>query len=303
MAGRGIGIAVMNWRLFSLSLLGLALITGALSDVSHEGPPARYHGYWVLAADLHVHTFPLSATTLPPWDVAIEARRQGLHVIAIAGHNETISGKAGRWFAQRFGGPIVLPSEEIHGPEYHMVAAGIHETISWRLTASQAIDEIHRQGGVAIAAHPTEAGPFLADGAVDRLDGTEVCQPVAFTGVRFARYLQALYERSHAAAIGSSDYHGMGALGLCRTVVFAKERSEQGVLEAIRARRTVVVDRFGRAQGDPEFTPIAGTLRYYGAFTAPPAKGRSEARYSLFSLVDGLAGLLGLALSSRRTMK
>lgn len=55
------------------------------------------------------------------------------------------------------------------------------------------------------------------------------------------------------AAIGSTDYHGLGPLGYSRTSIFARERSEQGVIEAVRARRTVAYDR-ERVYGDAEMT-------------------------------------------------
>lgn len=289
----------MNWRIFSAVTLPIAFLCGALSDVSHRQPPMRYRGYWVLIADLHVHTFPLSASTLAPWDVAMEAQRQGLHAIAITGHNETISGKVGRWFARRFGGPIVLAGEEVHGPQFHLIAAGIQSTISWRLTARQAIDEIHRQGGVAIAAHPTDAVPFLKDGAIDLLDGAEILQPVAYAGEQYAAAIEDFYRRSHAAAIGSSDYHGLGPLGFCRTLVFAKEPTEQGLLEAIRAHRTVVFDRRRGVYGDPQFIPIVQTLAFYGPYTGPPHQGPAEIRLSFFSLADGLLGMFGIVMASR----
>ena len=41
-------------------------------------------------------------------------------------------------------------------------------------------------------------------------------------------------------AVGSSDDHGLGRIGLCRTYLFARDDSEEGVLEALRAGRTVV---------------------------------------------------------------
>jgi hypothetical protein len=57
--------------------------------------------------------------------------------------------------------------------------------------------------------------------------------------------------RTPLAAIGSSDYHWMSVLGLCRTLVFVREPvTESAVVDAIRERRTVTFDREGNPFGD-----------------------------------------------------
>jgi hypothetical protein len=266
-------------------LLLAALAAGTLSDVSKTRPPFMAGGYRVLAADFHVHTFPWSASTIAPWDVVLEARRQGLDALAISGHNEVVTGKMGRWFSRLAGGPTVLASEEIHGPRFHMIAVGIHSTISWRLSAAAAIDEVHRQGGVAIAAHPVaEAWPAFDAGAMPKLDATEVVQPIVYGGEQRRRELEEFYARGRLTAIGSSDYHGVGPLGLCRTYVFAREDSEQGILEALRAGRTVVFDR-GRVYGDRALIGLVREERLRG----PEGSGWLAA----FSRVCGVLGLIG----------
>ena len=258
--------------LVSAALLTAGLVAGSLADRAPDRPPVFAGGYRVLAADLHVHPFPLSASTLAAWDLAIEARHQGLDAIAIAGQNEAVSGRVGNWFANRFGGAIVIPSEEIHGPHFHMIAAGIRHTITWRLTARQTIDKIHRQGGVAIAAHPVASAwpAFLSDDAIGSLDATEVLQPISYAGERYASELREFYQQTQAAPVASSDYHGMGPVGFCRTYVFVQEASVQGILEAIRARRTVVLDG-ARVFGDSDL------IRYAPGLPAAPAQiGRAH---------------------------
>ena len=78
---------------------------------------------------------------------------QGLDAIAVTGHNEVVDAKVGRWFSRLIGGPIVLVGEEILSePRYHLIAVGISTYVDFHQRAADAIDEIHRQGGVAIAA-------------------------------------------------------------------------------------------------------------------------------------------------------
>lgn len=265
------------------SLLAVALIAGTLSDTVSPRAPLMAGGYRMVAADFHVHTFPLSASTIAPWDVPAEARRQGLDAVAVTGHNETISGKAARWWQHMAGGATVIAGEEIHGPRFHLIAAGIHSTISWRLSASDAIDEVHRQGGIAIAAHPTVGmWPAYRD-VMAKLDGSEVAHPLMFGHEEFRRAFEEFFVRGKASPIGSSDFHGPGPIGVCRTYVFARDDSEQAILDAIRAHRTVVMDG-GRAYGDPVWIALA---RSAGLPKAPVEDG-------WLARLSRVCGVLGL---------
>ena len=280
-------------QLITSALMAVALAAGTASDLPVSKPPIMLGGYRMLAADFHVHTFPLSGSTLAPWDVAIEARQQGLDALAVTGQNHALSGIAGEWFWRHFGGPIVLPGEEIHGPHFHMVALGVRRTISWRLSAADAIDDVHSQGGVAIAAHPTAGSwPYWDAGATERLDGAEVFQPVAYIWSGAALELQQFFARRPLAAIGSSDYHGYGPLGLCRTLVFVREATPDGIIQALRAHRTVVLGE-GHAWGDPALARLAVQ---HPELAAPPAVSPGTRFWALLSRICGIAGILVLVI-------
>jgi hypothetical protein len=283
-------------RMVSAGLLLASLAAGTLADRPQSRPPLWIAGYRVLAADFHVHSYPLSASTLAPWDLVLEARRQSLDAIAITGHNQVEAGLCGRWFARLVGGPTVIAGEEIHAPGYHMIAAGIHSTISWRNTAAQSIAAIHAQGGVAIAAHPVRSSwPAFDPRTIASLDASEIMQPIVYGNNQGARELPEFYQRAPLAAIGSSDYHGVGPLGLCRTYVFARDDSEQSILDAIRQRHTVVYDGDGRAWGDPQLIQLAaGRLRE----REPEPSGSLD----LFSRAAGLLGLIGILISGNRVV-
>jgi predicted metal-dependent phosphoesterase TrpH len=268
-----------------------ALTLGTLSDTLPQKPQIFLGGYQVLAVDLHVHTIPFSAGTLAPWDLVFEARRQSLDAIAITAHDEVLPGKIGRWFAKRVGGPLVLVGEEIHAPRYHLIAVGIHSTVDWRLDSAGAIAEVHRQGGIAIAAHPLARSARGFDAAMAVLDGSEVLHPLVYSHPETALQLEQFYLRKRMTAIGSSDYHGLGPMGLCRTYLFVRENSEQGVLEALRAGHTVVSDR-GRSYGDPDLIRLAAEdprLQAGGI-------GRAHPLLAGFSCVLGVLGLIGAIL-------
>ena len=153
----------------------VGLLAGTLLD---RGEPAGAAGSDILAADLHVHGgLPLDAT-LPPWELQREARRRGLDVIAIVGHNQT----AVTLFESILSSDvIVLPGVEVGNAGLHLIAAGVRETIDWRLTADEAIDATHRQGGVAIAAHPVRRSWLTRnERALRELDGVEAAHPLIY---------------------------------------------------------------------------------------------------------------------------
>ena len=79
----------------------------------------------------------------------------------------------------------------------------------------------------------------LARGVLDwlrtgDLDGTEICHPAIFEYEAARAALEQFARRTPAAAIGSSDFHGLGRLGLCRTFVFARGNKADDILEAVR---------------------------------------------------------------------
>jgi hypothetical protein len=236
----------------------IAVVAGLLAPRPQAGTPLRLGEFRVLACDFHLHMFPLDESTLSPWDVVLEARRRGLDVIALTGHNQVWTAKAGHWFARLTGTPLVLVGEEIITPSYDMIGVGIEHGVGWRGTAAESIAEIHRQGGVAIAAHPLRSyWPAYDEAAMAGLDGAEVLHPAAFAGPEFAIELREFYNRRPLAAIGSSDFHGTNYPGFSRTYVFVREVTERAVLEALRQRRTVAVDRDGRSYGDPALIHLA----------------------------------------------
>jgi hypothetical protein len=112
------------------------------------------------------------------------------------------------------------------------------------------IDEVHAQGSVAIVAHPYEDyWPAYDVAALQKLDGAEVVRPEAQHVERMASQLREFFRRAPLTVIGDTDYHGLAPLGYSRTYVFARTRTDQGVLDAVREGRTVVYDR-ERAYGD-----------------------------------------------------
>jgi hypothetical protein len=282
-------------RRFSICLILVALAAGTLSDIPRENPAILLGGYRVLTADFHIHSFPLSWALLGPFDTVEEAKRQGLDVIAMTPHNLIWVAEAGKWYSRLTGGPTVLVGEEIVSPRYHLLAIGIHSMIRWQQSAANAIDEIHKQGGVAIAAHPVAAywRGYDAD-AMRKLDAAEVLHPLAYVNPKGYQEMQEFYGHAHVTAIGDSDYHGLGPMGWCRTFVFARDDSESAVLDALRIGRTTVYDRDGRAFGDPQLIALAAQDPQFQELLHPGLDQGFCGFLAMISRVCGMIGLLGI---------
>jgi hypothetical protein len=286
-------------RWFAL-LLVIAVGGGTFSDSVPARTRTKAGAYWILAGDLHVHAFPGDGALLP-WTLRREAQHAGIDVIAVTNHNQTFAARLARWVAAG-GDPIVIPGSEITNPGFHISAVGISQAVRWNRPASTIIEEVHAQGGVAIAAHPERRyWASWDERAVAVLDGVEVAHPGRHEDPAVARDFDAFYDRlrharSHVAAIGSSDFHANPSLGQSRTYVLARDWSEAGVLDAIRAGRTVAEDSNGRLYGDPELLELVEANR-------PPGRSDQHPLLRRLSVVSAWVALAGMLLCQGRGVR
>ena len=82
----------------------------------------------------------------------------------------------------------------------------------------------------------------------------------------------------------------LGEMGLCRTYVFVRDRTEKGILDALREQRTVVYDR-EHIYGDPAMIQLAAED---GRLSKLALTRRGQNFVGVFS---GIAGVLGLLAS------
>jgi predicted metal-dependent phosphoesterase TrpH len=243
-----------------LAVAGLGLTLGAAPLASR--PVVDKAGYRVVAVDFHVHSFPGDGL-LPPWEIAIEARRRRLDAVALTNHNSTHSWRLARWLSRvtPHGGAMLIPGQELTAVGFHLAVAGVTMPIDWRQSAASAAAAVHARGGVAIAAHPAhETWRFLDEAALAALDGVEVAHPMILIREK-RRDLTAFYQHAlrvdpTIAAIGSSDFHHFAPIGLGRTYVFAREATADGILDAVRSGRTVACDGVGISYGPPVLVPL-----------------------------------------------
>jgi len=270
-SGRGIRAAA--WMFFAA---GLAL--GAAGDRVAARTHATRGGYVVLAGDFHVHSFPGDGA-LPPWDIAHEAFRRRLDVVGLTNHNAMYSWRLA-WtlgWTPHATGVLVLPGDEVTGVGFHVAAIGLDRPVPWRGSIVDVAAAIHAQGGVAIGAHPVEEYRRAFDAAAYRaLDGIEAAHPAMFdtpaSRLEFLEvYRDAVAAHPSIAAIGSSDYHTWARVGICRTYLFvqAGNVNGRGVIDAIRAGRTVACDADGATHGPADLSALVQDDCLYEA-DAPP---------------------------------
>lgn len=241
--------------------------------------------------DLHAHTR-YSDGFLSPMELVLSAKRKGLHAIAVTEHNVVFPARMAAWFSELVDGPVVLVGEEITTRDYHLIAVGIERDVEPNADLGAVIAEIHAQGGVAIAAHPTKRYWPAFEAVRNELDGAEVVHPAAYSyNESFSWHdMVAFYEEDASlAAIGSSDFHFFDALGVCRTQVMARDVDARAIVEAVREGNTRTQAPDGRVFGRPG-----------GRFRALPAAYAPVDAVDAVTRALGWFGAVGLLLFRRR---
>jgi hypothetical protein len=281
-------------------------IAGMLGGLAFDDAPARpvthRAGYRVLEGDFHTHTG-WSDGSLSPLGIVRQANRRGVDVVALTEHNTVLPSLAARIYSRAMDGPLVLTGEEVTTARFHVIALGIESTVSPNQPLEEVIADIHAQHGIAIAAHPARRyWPDLVP-MREHFDGAEVMHPAAYSERGEWRWedMVTFYEESQAplSAIGSSDYHWMSVLGLCRTLVFVREPvSEGAVLDALREHHTVTFDREGKAYGDRALIEALRVDPYAPRTSDYAYRGAGAADRVLRTL--GWIGLAGMLLFRAR---
>lgn len=186
-------------------------------------------------ADIHIHTCLSDGKPTVEEVVDYVAAKTDLTVIAISDHDEVRGAYEAREIVKKKRYKLeVIVAEEVTAKEGHVLALFIKERIRPGMSARETIEEIHRQGGVAIAAHPffrtlrgnpkydstDGVGPITL--IKEKFDGVETINATPSFGKynREADYInRALLER---AETGSSDAHIKEAIGAGYTLFEGK---------------------------------------------------------------------------------
>ncbi|MFD6530949.1 CehA/McbA family metallohydrolase [Streptomyces sp. NPDC060184] len=236
-------------------------------------PPVRAVGRgagWY-RGDCHVHSVH-SDGELTPEELVVRARGARLDFIATTEHNSGAA--AGVWGHLPTDDFLVLLGEEVTTKTGHWLALGLNpgEVVDWNHQAwdglvDKCLDQVHRAGGLCVAAHPH--APYPSGDFLFPLLGFDVVE--VWNGLwtsdrpwnadneaalaAWGRSLAAdLHTGSWQPAMGNSDTHLEGQIGSPHTVVFAEELSAEAVLAGMRAGRSWIAES---ADVDVSFTAHA----------------------------------------------
>lgn len=257
-----------------------------------------------IAVDTHVHTCFSHDSLADPVEMVRSAARRGLAGIAITDHNTMEGSRKGIEAASRLirEGKIpatffVIPGEEVSSSDGHIIGLFLKREIASGMGADRTIDEIHAQGGIAIAAHPR-----MQDGVGDLantlpFDAVETCNGAEDLHFALARRGQAQREAFYAAVtkprIGASDAHDPDTIATNYTLFPECPPNLAAIRSAIIAGRCSAVSRDDDAKlmhsirkGLPQvvftFNSLFGSDMGALGLMLKKATGADQARVTLF---------------------
>lgn len=198
--------------------------------------------------DLHMHTRRYSPDSdIDPFSLLKQAKAAGLDGIVITEHDRLWPEDELAELQAAAPDLVVLGGVEVSGRDGDVLCYGIVDLTDLRrgMAWSDICREVHRQGGVAVAAHPFRWGQqfdVIWQEQTPELDGLEL---MSNNMDRRLRRLAAAFWSSAPllAGLGNSDAHQDGVVGCCYTEFSVPVRSNQELVEAIRARQSKPVER------------------------------------------------------------
>ncbi len=214
-------------------------------DSTPGGPKKESGAGGGVIIDLHVHTSPASpCSSAPADDIIEEAKRIGLDGICLTDHNYVWPRDAVEDLTQRHGF-LVLRGNEITTDQGDMLVFGLEKDIRGIIKLEELRKEVTEAGGFIIAAHPFRG--FLTFGvgklglspekAMKRplfkwVDGVEVLNSKVTQ--KENTLASQVAEGLGLTAVGGSDSHEVGGVGIYATSFSENIRDERDLLEALR---------------------------------------------------------------------
>lgn len=246
--------------LFFISIISLIAQPNYRSEIKIPDIP----GYKTLKCDFHSHTIFSDGSVWPTFRIE-EAWRAGLDALAITDHieyqphkdyvptNHNAAYEIGKNLANELGLILIHGSEITRDmPPGHLNAIFISDGNALvKQTWKEAIQEAVKQGGLVFWNHPGWRGQqpdgvprwydehtYLLENKL--IEGIEVVNSIEY----YPQVLEWCLEKN-LAIIGNSDIHNpiefdYGKTRRPITLVFSKDRSEQGIKEGIINRRTAI---------------------------------------------------------------
>jgi predicted metal-dependent phosphoesterase TrpH len=194
--------------------------------------------------DLHLHTSRHSPDSVTdPFDLLASARAAGLDGVVLTEHDYFWPDKELEELRAAAPDLVILSGIEVTGRGGDVLVYGITNpfSLSKGIAWPELCREVHRQGGVAVAAHPNRWGqPFerlLRDPGVE-FDGIEVMSNNMDPDLR-ARAAELLVKHPYFAQLGNSDSHAPETVGCCYTDFDYDIRTARDLVAGIRGRKGI----------------------------------------------------------------
>lgn len=195
--------------------------------------------------DLHMHTKRYSGCSqIDPFGLVRRAREVGLDGIVITEHDWLWEEHLLNELRASQPDLIILAGIEVSARDGDMLVYGVTDPfkvpkgIGW----SKLCDEVHRQGGVAVAAHPyrwNQRFDEIVEKQKPALDGMEL---MSSNMDAHLRQLAATYQaRSGLPGFGNSDAHAEHSQGIAWTEFEADIRTNKDLVAAIRSGKLKAV--------------------------------------------------------------
>ncbi|HWG27607.1 CehA/McbA family metallohydrolase [Actinospica sp.] len=247
-----------------------------MSEAASPAEPVRSAAPGWYRGDCHVHSVYSHGGELTPEQVAAGARAVGLDFVVTTEHNTADGHEA--WARLGDGDLMVLFGQEVVTRTGHWLALGLEagQLIDGDYGVRDAVVErhlaaVHRVGGLCVAAHPY--APYPSGAFVYPYRGFDVVEVwngpwtsdlpwQANNEVALAEWGRSLAADVHRGrwrpAIGNSDTHLDGQIGIPHTVVAAEKPTPAAILAGIRAGRCWVAES---AAVHLEFNLVVGGRR------------------------------------------
>lgn len=188
------------------------------------------------SGDLHIHTKASFDSTQEYETVVQQALKHKLDFIAIMDHNVIDPVIAKQCADEKR--LLCIVGEEITKQEDHILAINISSAIPATLANQKTIEEIRKQGGIAIAAHPLpeNGGMTLAEIQALRPAAME-CANLRLEDTDYEQKIQQVADEIKIPCIYNSDAHMPDQLGIIASSCQMKELSIKEIKAAVKEGR------------------------------------------------------------------
>lgn len=186
--------------------------------------------------DLHVHEKTFSRDSfLSLGEIAAIARQRGLDAVCVTDHDSMGLKSYAEEFSRQTGFPVFV-GVEYYSLQGDILAFGISDFPKERIPAQDFIDQVHRDGGAVVAAHPFRHNRRGLEGNLDTLTGVDALEVLNGSTLPDAAMQAVRYVHRYGfGATGGSDCHYPHTVGTAVTWFPEPIRTMEELVRGIRS--------------------------------------------------------------------